>query len=102
MTEQEYRNHYGVNKSTLWEIRKSPKHYKWLLEHPGEDTPALRIGRAIHMAVLQPDDTAAVIIESENAASVFGNSGIALAVIFLALLAASGILAYILKKKKQR
>lgn len=56
MTEQEYRSYFGVNKSTLWEIRKSPKHYKWLLEHPGEDTPALRIGRAIHMAVLQPEE----------------------------------------------
>lgn len=55
MTEQEYRNHPGVNKSTLWEIRKSPMHYKWALEHPSEDTPALRMGRAIHMAVLQPE-----------------------------------------------
>lgn len=56
MTEQEYRSNPGVNKSTLWEIRKSPKHYKWLLEHPGEDTPALKLGRAVHMAVLQPDE----------------------------------------------
>ena len=54
MTEEEYRKHVGVNKSTLWEIRKSPAHYKWALEHPGEDTPALRFGRAIHTAVLQP------------------------------------------------
>lgn len=58
MTEQEYRNHPGVNKSALWEIRKSPKHYKWLLEHPSEDTPALRMGRAVHMAVLQPAEFA--------------------------------------------
>ena len=53
MTEQEYRNHPGVNKSTLWEIRKSPKHYKWLLEHPTEDTQALKMGRLIHMCVLE-------------------------------------------------
>lgn len=58
MTEQEYREHPGVNKSTLWEIRKSPKHYKWLLDHPTEDTPALKMGRAIHMAVLQPREFA--------------------------------------------
>lgn len=56
MTEQEYRSHPGVNKSTLWEIRKSPMHYKYALENPGEDTPALKMGRAIHMAVLQPEE----------------------------------------------
>lgn len=56
MTEEEYRADPGVNKSTLWEMRKSPKHYKWALENPTEDTPALRAGRAIHMAVLQMDE----------------------------------------------
>jgi len=56
MTEQEYRSHPGVNKSTLWEIRKSPMHYKYALENPTEDTPALKMGRAIHMAVLQPEE----------------------------------------------
>lgn len=59
MTEQEYRAHPGVNKSTLWEIRKSPRHYKWVLDHQTEDTPALKMGRAIHMAVLQPREFAA-------------------------------------------
>ena len=38
MTEQEYRAHQGINKSTLWEIKRSPAHYKYLLEHPIEDT----------------------------------------------------------------
>lgn len=56
MTEQEYRQHPAVNKSTLWELRKSPAHYKWALEHQSKDTPALRFGRAFHMAVLQPDE----------------------------------------------
>jgi len=56
MTEAEYRAYPGVNKSTLWEIRKSPMHYKWALENPGEDTAALRMGRAIHAMVLQPDE----------------------------------------------
>ena len=55
MSEKEYRAHPGVNKSTLWEIRKSPAHYKWALENPGEDTPALRMGRLIHSIVLQPE-----------------------------------------------
>ncbi len=54
MTEQEYRAAAGINKSTLWEMRKSPAHYKYFLEHPTEDTPALRFGRALHAAVLTP------------------------------------------------
>ncbi len=54
MTEQEYRTRKGINKSTLWEIRRSPAHYKYLLEHPTEDTPALRFGRALHAAILTP------------------------------------------------
>ena len=54
MTEQEYRAAPGVNKSTLWEMRKSPAHYKYLLDHPAADTPALRFGRALHAAVLTP------------------------------------------------
>lgn len=54
MTEQEYRQAEGVNKSTLWEIRKSPAHYRFILTHQREDTQALKIGRAIHAAVLTP------------------------------------------------
>lgn len=57
MTEQQYRTHPGVNKSTLWEMRKSPAHYKYALEHQTEkDTPALRFGRALHTAILQPEE----------------------------------------------
>ena len=56
MTEEEYRAHPGVNKSTLWEMRKSPAHYKYALEHPSPDTPALKMGRAIHMGILQPEE----------------------------------------------
>ena len=55
MTEQEYRSAPGVNKSTLWEIRKSPMHYQYALNNPSKDTPALLLGRAIHAAVLTPD-----------------------------------------------
>lgn len=56
MTEQEYRENPAVNKSTLWYMRKSPLHYKHAVENPGKDTPALRIGRAIHAAILTPDE----------------------------------------------
>ena len=56
MNETLYREHPGVNFSTLKLMQKSPLHYKWALENPGEDTPALKAGRAIHMAVLQPKE----------------------------------------------
>ena len=54
MTEEEYRSYPAVNKSTLWEMHKSPAHYKYLMDHDMEDTDAFRIGRAIHSAVLTP------------------------------------------------
>ena len=54
MTEEEYRAAPAVNKSTLWQIRRSPAHYRYALENPPADTPAWRVGRAIHAAILQP------------------------------------------------
>ena len=55
MTEAEYRAHPGVNKSTLWEMRKSPAHYQHIMDTPREDSPALAFGRAVHKLVLQPE-----------------------------------------------
>ena len=54
MTEQEYRAAEGVNKSTLWNLRRSPAHYKYFLENQKEDTAAYRFGRAVHAAILTP------------------------------------------------
>ena len=54
MTEQEYRAAEGVNKSTLWNLRKSPAHYKYVLENQREDTAAFAFGRAVHAAILTP------------------------------------------------
>lgn len=54
MTEKEYRQAEGVNKSTLWELRKSPAHYQYFLNHPQEDTPSFQFGRAVHAAILTP------------------------------------------------
>jgi len=54
MTDQEYRNAEGVNKSTLWNLRRSAAHYKYFLENPAEDTAAYKFGRAVHAAILTP------------------------------------------------
>ena len=50
-----YEDIEAVNKSTLWEMRKSPLHY-WHLMHdtPRKDTPAMKFGRAVHAAILTP------------------------------------------------
>ncbi len=54
MTDEEYRLAEGVNKSTLWNLRRSPAHYKYYLENPREDTAAYKFGRAVHAAILTP------------------------------------------------
>lgn len=54
MREDTYRARKAVNKSTLWAMTKSPAHYKYGLEHPAEDTAAMRIGRAAHCLILRP------------------------------------------------
>lgn len=50
-----YEDSPAVNKSTLWEMRKSPLHY-WHLMHdtPKEDTAAMKFGRAVHSRLLEP------------------------------------------------
>lgn len=51
----DYNSVDAVNKSTLWEMRKSPLHY-WHIMHdtPRKDTPAMKLGRAVHAAILTP------------------------------------------------
>ena len=55
MTNKEYREKKGISKSALWEIRKSPLHFKWKMEHPQADTPALIFGRASHKWILEEE-----------------------------------------------
>lgn len=55
MTNKEYREREGISKSALWEIRKSPLHFKWKQEHPQEDTPSLLFGRASHKWILEEE-----------------------------------------------
>ena len=46
----------AVRRSELWEIRKSPAHYLYAVQHPEEDTPALAFGTAAHKYILEQDD----------------------------------------------
>lgn len=45
-----------LNWSTLKHIAVSPRMLRWRVEHPQPDTAALRLGRAIHCAVLEPGE----------------------------------------------
>ena len=50
-----YRATEAVNWSTLREMQASPARYQWRLTHPPEETAAMRLGRATHTAVFEPD-----------------------------------------------
>ena len=54
-THSDYAAAPGVNWSCLKAMQRSPAHYQYRLTHPLEDTPAMRFGRAVHCAVLEPD-----------------------------------------------
>ena len=45
----------AINWSTLKEMARSPRHYQHRLVTPRDDTPAMRFGRAVHTATLEPD-----------------------------------------------
>ena len=42
-----------IHQSDLKCIAESPAHYQWRINHPQDDTPSKRIGRAIHALYLQ-------------------------------------------------
>jgi hypothetical protein len=55
MAFDEYAAIDAVNFSTLKEMAKSALHYRHRLLTPREDTAGMRMGRAVHTAVLEPD-----------------------------------------------
>ena len=59
----EYHRWDAASNSRLGKLLKSPAHLKSYIEEDQADTPALRIGRAIHVAVLEPDDFAIRYVE---------------------------------------
>lgn len=50
----EYHAMPGVSITRLKELKRSPMHYRYLLEHPKE-SPALTLGVASHCSVLEPE-----------------------------------------------
>ena len=55
MTEQEYNMAEGVRRSDLWRMADSPEKFKYFLDHPVEQTPAMFFGSACHKMVLEPE-----------------------------------------------
>lgn len=49
-----YHGHHAVSKSGLDRLDKSPAHYRAYLAGEDKDTDAKRLGRLLHMAILEP------------------------------------------------
>lgn len=56
MTNKEYRDHIGISKSNLSKIGISPLHFKYHMDNPQSDTPALIFGRAVHKYILEKEE----------------------------------------------
>lgn len=54
MTDAEYAALPGMRRSDLFRIAQSPAHFKYYVENPQPETPALTFGRALHELVLTP------------------------------------------------
>lgn len=55
MPQADYHRLDATSRSDLLALMRSPAYYQWRLEHPQPETPAMRIGTAIHTAILEPD-----------------------------------------------
>ncbi len=54
MPDAEYREVNAVSQSALKHLAKSPAHFRAYLDSPSEETEAMRLGTATHLAVFQP------------------------------------------------
>lgn len=56
MNETEYNAADGVRRSDLWKMADSPEKFRYYLDHPAEQTPAMAFGSACHKMILEPAD----------------------------------------------
>ena len=56
MNELEYNNAEGIRRSDLWKMEESAEKFKYFLEHPVEQTPAMAFGSACHKFILETKD----------------------------------------------
>lgn len=56
MNEREYNEASGIRRSDLWRMEDSPEKFKYFLDHPIEQTPAMAFGSACHKFVLENED----------------------------------------------
>lgn len=56
MTNKEYRENPAISRSELWQMNKSPQHFKYNLDNPIEDTSSLLFGRASHKYILEQEE----------------------------------------------
>ena len=61
VSNEDYHASAGVSKSLLDKLARSPAHYLAYLREDRKETPALRLGRIIHSASLEPDSLALAI-----------------------------------------
>lgn len=53
MNEREYNQAEGIRRSDLWKMEESPEKFKYFLDHPVEQTPAMAFGSACHKMILE-------------------------------------------------
>lgn len=75
MSNEDYHRSPAISKSGLDRLAISPEHYQAYLMEPREETAAMKVGTAVHMAVLEPERfkaTYAPFDDSEICASIGG------------------------------
>lgn len=55
-----YHQSVGISQSGLWQIRKSPAHFKCYRQEERRPTAAMQLGSMIHSAILEPKDFDAI------------------------------------------
>ena len=53
MNDKDYSALPGIRRSDLWKMNRSPLHFRYFMDNPEEQTPALVFGSAAHAAILE-------------------------------------------------